>query len=411
MKQTQNSKPVLISLRIASLAAVLPPRDNVFTYTDLLASEALMLLNNRTLAVQTFDRSFEKFFTGQEKVGDTIRVRRRNIPTPTDFTTAITVQNITETSIPFALNFHKDTSVAISQKDASLNLNDFSEQVLKPIIIGVAQAVDSFCCTQLKNIPTVAGASNLAPAALPTALGDVAAMIETLENQMVPTAGRIGLLSPSAQTAYLSIANLVTANTRGDLGQALREGLVGRVMGFDHFMTQNIDTATFTSGTMTSLVVNGAVAAGATSIIFDGASGATHTLKKYDILSIAGYGQVVVAADVTASSSAGTVTLSEPLRSAVANDVAITVYDGGGNTRKLQGAVMHPKAFAFASIPMDVPPGMIGSTATDEESGLSVRVLMQGAIASKSTTISVDVLGGVKCIDPRLAAQIVQNVA
>lgn len=408
MKRTEFFGKSLVPFQLAVMARA--PRANVFQLTDLLAKEALMLLRNRTIAIQTFDRSFEGYFTGQEKVGDTIRVKRRVIPTPSDFTSTISVQDIKQTNIPLVLDFHKDISHQLTQKDVALNLNDFSETVVAPAMIGMVEAIEQNLLTKYKHLATAAGASASAPGALPTTLGDVASMVETLENQKVPTTGRIGVLSPSAQTAYLSIANLVTANTRGDGGRALREALVGRVMGFEHYMTQNIDNSTFTSGTMTSCVVNGALAAGATSIVFDGASGATHTLKKYDIITIAGYGNVVVAANVTASSSAGTITLMEPLREAVADDVAITVYDGGGNTRKLQGAYYHPSAFAFFSVPMDVPPGMNGSVASDPVTGLSVRILMQGDITSKSSIISFDVLGGSKCIDPRLGAQIIQNI-
>ena len=65
------------------------------------------------------------------------------------------------------------------------------------------------------------------------------------------------------------------------------------------------------------------------------------------------------------------------------------------------GLAFHQSAFAFASAPLDVPPGAVGQTVS--YNGLSLRVVMQYDISRKATTVSVDTLFGVKTLDPKRA--------
>lgn len=65
------------------------------------------------------------------------------------------------------------------------------------------------------------------------------------------------------------------------------------------------------------------------------------------------------------------------------------------------GLAFHQSAFAFASAPLDVPPGAVGQTVS--YNGLSLRVVMQYDISRKATTVSVDTLFGVKTLDPARA--------
>ncbi|MGW4769869.1 P22 phage major capsid protein family protein [Nocardia sp. NPDC004278] len=65
------------------------------------------------------------------------------------------------------------------------------------------------------------------------------------------------------------------------------------------------------------------------------------------------------------------------------------------------GVAFHSTAFAFASAPMELPPG--ADVYTVEYKGLSMRVAMDYDIRHKTTVISVDTLYGVKCLDPARA--------
>jgi len=74
-----------------------------------------------------------------------------------------------------------------------------------------------------------------------------------------------------------------------------------------------------------TVLVNGVHSAGDTTIDIDGMTG---TLKAGDFVKFAGHSKVyMVVADATASAGATTITIEPPLRSALADDEAIT-YDG-----------------------------------------------------------------------------------
>ncbi|MGW4364532.1 P22 phage major capsid protein family protein [Nocardia takedensis] len=62
------------------------------------------------------------------------------------------------------------------------------------------------------------------------------------------------------------------------------------------------------------------------------------------------------------------------------------------------GVAFHSTAFAFASAPMELPPG--ADVFAVEYKGLSMRVAMDYEIRHKVTVISVDTLYGVTCLDP-----------
>ncbi len=381
---------------------------------QVIANEALMLLSNRIVGVNVFNQKSQVLFSGTPKIGDTVTVRRRGVGTVQTFTPSDTVNlnfaKLNDTSVQVQIDRQSVIAVAIDDRDLSLNINDFSSQVLAPQINELAQEIDRYTLTKFKEIPTVGGPSGSAPSTLPASIADLTLIDKSLNDQLVPLDGRVHVVSSELNANLLAIPNLTRVNEAGS-EDVLRRASAGVIMNLDHAMTQGIDSTTFTSGTMTSCVVNApsGLAAGATSIPFDGASGATHTLKKYDIITIAGYGNAVVAADVTASSSAGTITIFDPLRKTVANDAAITVYDGGGNTRQLHGAAFHPDAFEFVAVPGAMPLG--GATGQVVSDGnLSMRVIFGWNSSGMVNQMSLDLFYGAKLVDPRLAAQVVKNI-
>ena len=238
--------------------------------------------------------------------------------------------------------------------------------------------------------------------------GDLAQVRKTLNELKVPLTGRVQICSPDYEATLLSTENFMTADKRGDGGSALEAASIGRVMGFDYYMGQGVDSASFTSGTFTTGALSADASKGATQIAIDGAVGATDTVKIGDILNIAGYGNVVVAANVTFSSNAGTVSIVEPLSADVANNAVVTKFGASAEVFQRHGAAFHPRAFAFASIPLVVPPEAEGTTMSFE--GLSIRAIRQYDISTKKSIMSLDCLVGAAMVDGRLGAQIIKEV-
>lgn len=384
--------------------------DNTFLTPDVIAREALILLQSNLVAPRLFDRRFERDLNRGAKVGSKVSVRRRSLGVVDEYDgSTINVRDIDETSYDICLEKHFDASIKITSADLTLDLAEFSDQVLAPRIVEMGEKIDSYALTKLTDVPNVAGPSETTPAALPDSIADMALVRKTLNDLKVPLRDRVQIVSTEYEAVILGVDSFVEADKSGAT-DALREAEVGRLSGFSFFMGQNVPTTTHTSGTQTSFTTNGALLKGATTITYDGAAVATGTLVEGDIIEIAGYGGAVVAALATAAGSAGTVTIKEPLREDVADNTAVTVYDGGGNTRQCHGAAFHPQCFAFVAVPLELPIGTPGSYLTDPATGLALRTVFDWDRNLKSDVLSIDILVGARMIDGRLGAQIVKDI-
>lgn len=388
---------------------------NTFITTDLVAREALLLLRSNLVGAMLFDRRYEGNFTGEEKIGDTVRIRRRDEGSVSEFTSTISKDTIVETSVNLTLEKHFDASFEVTTRQLTLDIQDFSEQILAPRIIRLAEAVDSYVLTKLHHLPNVAmvnvpfaGTNADVPDNLPNSIAALAAARQTLNELKVPLTGRVQIASPGYETTLLSVGDFMTADKRGDGGSALEAASLGRVMGLDTYMAQNVSDNTFTAGTFTTGDVLNDHAAGSTSITVDGTVGGSDTLRAGDIVRLAGYGNVVVAANATASSNVITFSIVEPLTVPVLNNTVVTKFGASGETYQRHGAIFHPRAFAFASVPLVIPPEAEGTMISAD--GLAIRVIRDYDISTKKSIMSLDVLVGAALVDGRLGAQVVVDV-
>lgn len=386
---------------------------NTFLTPDMIATEALVLLQSNLIATRLFSRRYEADLNPAMKVGDRVRIRRRSQGVVDEYNgTSITIRDVQETNTTLILEKHFDASIKITDKERTLNIVDFSEQVLAPRMVEMGERIDSYALGKLKDIPNPAGPSEAAPAALPASIGDMANVEKTINDLKVPTVPRYQVASTTYKATLLGVTSFVEVDKSG-ASDALRAAEIGRIMSFDTFMGQNVDTATFTSGTQTTMVVDGSgspIAKGATTIPYDGAGVAAGTLLVGDIVNIAGYGNVVIATADTAVTSAGSIIIKEPLREDVADNAAAVNYDGGGNTRAQHGAVFHPDCFAFVTAPLDLPVSAEAAYIQDEATGLSIRAVYDYDRDAKADVLSLDILVGALMADGRLGAQIILNV-
>ncbi len=386
---------------------------NSFLTPNIIAAEALVLLQSNLVATRLFSRRYEADLNPGSKVGDTIRLRRRSQGVVDEYTgSSITIRDIQETNINLVLEKHFDASIRITDRERTLDIIDFSEQVLAPRMVEMGEVIDTYALTKLANIPNVAGPSSAAPAALPASIAAMALVEKTLNDQKVPLRPRYQIVSTEYKATILGVESFVEVDKSG-ADSALRLAEIGPIMGLSSFMAQNVDTSVHTSGTGTTALVDGGgvpVPKGASSLSLDGAAGATDTYLVGDIVAIAGYGNVVVAADVTFSGNAGIITIVEPTREDIADNAVTTVYDGGGNDREQHGAVFHPDCLAFVSAPLDLPAGAEAAYIQDPATGLSIRAVYDYDRDLKADVLSLDILVGALMVDGRLGAQIVKDV-
>ncbi len=381
---------------------------NLFLNPDIIAREALVLLQSTLIATRLFSRRYEADLNAGAKVGDTIRVRRRSVGVVDEYNgSTVTVRDIQESSINLVLEKHFDATIKITDRERTLDLVDFSEQVLAPRMVEMGEKIDTYALTKVLDIPNLAGPSEAAPAVLPASITAMALVEKTMNDLKAPLSPRFQITSTEYKAVLLSVDSFVEVDKSGAT-DALRQAEIGALMGFQTFMGQNVPTAEHTAGTQTTMLASAAALKGALSIPYDTGGVAAGTLLIGDIVTITGYGKVVVSTNDTASSSVGTVFIKEPLREDVADTTAMVLYNTSG-TWETHGAVFHPDCFAFVAVPLDLPVGAEASYIQDPASGLSIRAVYDYDRDLKSDILSLDILVGAAMVDGRLGAQVLKN--
>ena len=408
---------------------------NTFLSPSVIAREALVLLQSNLVTQRLFSRRYEAELNPGAKVGDTVLIRRRGrgVVAEYDGSTAPTINDIVETSIPIKLEKHFDATIRITDRERTLSLVDFSEQVLAPRMVEMGEKIDQYGLTKLFQLPNVAGPAEFgiatASVPVPTTIADWAACDKTLNDLKVPLNPRVGIISTLQKATILSQDAFVGVDKSGD-DSALRAARVGPVMNFDLYMGQNVDTTTFTRGTATSAgTLASAAAAGATSISITGAAPTgSGTFVVGDIIRVfvsgssGEYQDCVIRGSTgneargtvvaTAAATTGNATLQifEPLRQQCNSGATVSIYRGAGTTRQQHGALFHPDAFAFVAVPLDLPVGTPASYVSDPASNLSMRAVFTYDRQFKGDILSLDCLVGAAMVDGRLGAQIVRHL-
>jgi P22 coat protein - gene protein 5 len=357
----------------------------------IIAREALMILSNNLVAANLVYRGDTSNFTGSA-VGDTITIRRPAAFTVNNFTSTISPQAINEGSVALVLEKHADVSVNLTSKQATLELDDFSQQVVAPAMTAIAEDIDTYLYSKYVEIYEIAGDGTL------NAVSDLAAVEQELNVNKVPISGRVGFLSPAAKAAFHSIEQINRLDARGEAGRtALEEASMGRVMGIQWYGAQGVarHVAGVPGGTPTA---TGTIATPSVTIAAGGASG---TYKRGDIVTFANHSQTyVVTADVTLNGSgAGTLAIFPALVSTVPGGTAVAL-----TATHDANIVGHPRGISLVTVPLELPMETMGASVVSAN-GITVRVVYGYDITTKTNVISFDVLAGAKVTDPRLVAR------
>lgn len=409
---------------------------NTTLTADIIAKEAIRILDNELVMAKKVFRGYEDEFSKNingYKVGDTISIRR-----PTDFTVrdgpTMQAQDVTEGKVALTIDQRKGVDFKFTSQDLTLKIDALSERVIKPAMVQLANTVDLSVHSLYSSVPNWVGT----PGELINSFADFAKGPERLDEGAVPQDGRTGVLCPADHWALVGSQTNLYNDTINK--PSYREGSTGMVGGVDLYMTQNV--ATHTTGTRSgSTLVNGSITSATItydavkntmtqSIGIDGFGGATQTVRKGDVFTIAGVydvnpvtkapvaylKQFTITADVTASGSALTAVISPAMIwtgafknvdvQGVSNlDNQAITFVGAAATNFRQNMIFHKNAFALVSVPLEKPPGAV-DVSRQTYKGTSVRVIPVYDGVTDESAWRLDILYGVKAIDPRLAVRI-----
>ncbi|QNJ56508.1 major head protein [Arthrobacter phage Elezi] len=214
---------------------------NTFYTAEQVAKVAVAMATQDSYLGALVNRNFENDLLGGGGKGRTVNVkvpaaliaRSRGID---DVTTNIVLDSLTETTVPVTLGEHIYNAVGLSEGDLTLNLEDFSRQVLAPQVDAVVDAVEEEVAEALRGI------------ALDTATDwDAANPVKTftqirkiLRQRGVPSANLNVVVGTNVYAALLDAKAITDASESGSTA-ALRDGNVGNLRGFTIVESTRVD--------------------------------------------------------------------------------------------------------------------------------------------------------------------------
>lgn len=361
--------------------------NNQFITVQEIARAALPILQDNLVFPALTYRDYGGDFG---KKGDVIQVRKPPMYTASEFDSTISLQDVEEESVYVTLDKIADVSVQLTAKEMALNLSDFTKQVLEPAAAAIAEKINSDGLALYKDIPYVSGSAGTDPSGI-SAFANAA---KVLNDNKAPLSGRACIWNCAALASFQSDSDIVNAEKTGST-KALRNGSIGRLIGFDNYMSHQV--CKHTKGTLTgTLVPASAVSAGATKFNISCTSG---TLVKGDILTIKSK-TYTVTAGATAESGVVEANIypAVPAGGFATSDTITLTSSHAANL------AFHRNAFGFVSRPLEKARG--AESYVTSYNGITLRVTLGYDMSTKKQTMSVDTLYGFRTLYPELAVRV-----
>jgi len=393
---------------------------NVLLSPTIIAKEALMQLTNSMAMGRHVHTAYKNEFV---KVGSSINIRKPN-KFRTTKAQARTNSNVVEPSTSITMATQAHVSWAFSSVDLTTTIEDYSKRYIGPAAAALANTVDADLCALYKDVYNSVGTPGTTPNAF-SMLGDAQ---QRLDEESVPSEGRVAILNPAAHWSLAdALKGTFAAKVADDI---ITKGYLGTIANLSLYMDQNIQrhtTGVFTSGA--TPLQNALVATGATQFVTKGWNTTNNTVTDGDVFTSAESNAV----NTMSGASLGTLR-QWAVSEAAASDTTMTIkiapsciyaatdpysnidavplanagltFIGTESTAYPQNLVFHPNAFALVTVPIEMPANVWGARESDPEMGLSIRVVKQYDIDADMEIIRLDILYGVKTLYPELAVRL-----
>lgn len=405
---------------------------------SMITNEALFILKNSLRLTRYIDRSYDKSF-GQSgaKIGTVLNVRK-----PARYTVGngpkLNLQDFAETSAPLALDQQPNVGIQFTSAEQLLSIDEYSKRVLAPGVDAIANVVDLQVSLNYKKVWNFTGTVGTSPATTTAPLNAGA----ILDDNAVPRSDRYMVMSPSMiATQIAGLQGLY--NPQKTISDNFTSGQIAQgVLGFDWDQDQNIVFHTIGNAVGTAPISTAATTQTGSAITTSGwTATTTGVLKDGDIITFAGTYQVnpqsrlttnrlqpfVVQGDVSSDGSGNaTINVSpavvpagayQNVTQAIAGSSAIALYgvSVSGSTYPAttgvvspQGLAFHRDAFTLACADLPLPGGVdFAQRASDEDLGLSLRIIRQYGIMDDVFPCRMDLLFGTTSLRPELACRVV----
>lgn len=402
---------------------------NTLVTNSIILKEGMMHLENNLVVSKLCNRDFEVEFGGPVKNGQSIKIARP-IRGVVRSGATMQAQDITEGSATMTVATQIGADLEFTSQDLTLSVDKFSERILRPQMIKLANFLDQAVYTELiNNTYNFVGT----PGTQLTTFAGFAKGPQRLDQLSVPTDKRVAILSP---TDYWGMVNNITGLfIQDDAKSALERAKLPVLGGVDMYMSQNViqhTNGTWSSGAMAitgtgltttyasakdtwtfSTQINGMPAG----TVFVGdvftisavfavnpiTQTATPFLQQFTVMAAVtadagGLLSVTVSPPIIVSGSYQTVSAAPVVGSTV-------TLIGTRSTSFDQSVVFHPDAVTLAVPPLIKPQGAAWCDSAQYE-GFNLRLVQGYDITNDLPQWRFDLIFGVKCHQPWLATRL-----
>lgn len=329
------------------------------------------------------------------------RGKTLNIPYPGTFTAADKAADSTAavqtpvggTSVAVTLSKHKYVDFIVEDFAAAQASSALLDRYVRPAAIAIGDAVE-------KDLWALYAGLSQSVGTIGTDVSEttVRAARRKLNDALAPLTPRHLVISSKDEIALLGATNLAAyfANARA---QAVSEGAIGRLYGFDVWMSQMAPVG--------SLVTLGTQTSGTFTLTYGGqtTSGLAYNATEATVQSALEGLTTIGAGNVAVTGSAGG-PYTVRFQAALINNLASLTANFGSLTTPANASIkdtnynlaIHPEAFILATRPFQDPPAQSGVQAAavmDPETGLAIRVMYQYSMGDRGVRVGFDILYGV----------------
>jgi hypothetical protein len=368
---------------------------NIWEHPQIIAQEALYHLEDALVVTNMCAKDNTSEFTSRAngwKKGDTVSFRTHGDYAAEDFTGTINIQDIQTSSRPMTIEKHLDVSVEVTSREEVLDLDSFSDQVIRPAAYRLAEMTEMYVASKILQ-----GAGLYVSTGLFASAADIAQARKYATIQQLSTS-RFCLVDLEKEADLLGQEWFNQSQTRGSAGeQTLATGQMGHVMGMDWFSAITFPESVLTIGDGATTIDNSVATNNKIGLRTLTVAATAGTVNAGDRLAVAGCRRPLIAATAAATGST-TITLVDPITEIIEDGAAVTTV-GAGTVVDVHGAIFDDRSLAVAFPMLDMPGDKV--TATAANNGVSVRIVKGYDINTKKTTMSLDLLCGAFAHDPR----------
>ena len=403
--------------------------NNSMLTIDMITREAVELFRNSNEFIQNIDTQYDSSFgeTGA-KSGDSLRIRLPNDYVVRDGKN-IDIQDTTEQQTTLTMATQRGIDIEFNSKDRLLELDDFSERILMPMLNNLTGDVAATIMGSTEGgvanfLSNVDGSSNIITPTAETWLEAGA----VLDVNSAPKGSRKIALDPFTRARTVSSLSGLF-NPAPEVSQQYRTGEMLDALGFMWFSDQTVlkhTTGTFSAGT-----VSGAGQTGTTLTV----NAITGTLAAGDIITLAGVNAVNRVTKQTTGELRHFVVTAAAANGATSLSIypAIVPPDGSGNPVQYQTVtaspansavitLLHPasgvhrknivycrQAVTMVSADLQLPTG-VEEGARQTYDGVSMRMISDYQIGTDEWVTRLDVLFGWLWVRPEWAVVVADRV-